>query len=198
MGSAGAIIGAVGSGLNVVGNVASGFISAEQIKAQGAIDQSNARMRAASARFAAKQAKRAAEKRIGILVSRKAQRTGKQRVAVAGQGIDTRSGTAASEIIQSRFFSDLDVIETKNNATLQMFGFESEALSADFAVELSKIATETGVEQSRFSSIAGGGIAAAKGTGNFLNNRRADKNAGAQQSMLDWYKSKGSDTGRRG
>lgn len=56
---------------------------------------------------------------------------GSQRTALAAQGIDLTSGSAADTLESTKYLSNLDVLTIKNNAAKEAFGYEVQGMNAE-------------------------------------------------------------------
>ncbi len=134
-------------------SIAGTLAQRESILAQGTVAESNARIEARSARLRGRLAIRAGKKRAAVIMGRQDQLTGIQRASLAAQGIDPNSGTGAAVLIESRFFGDLDIIETQTNAKMEALGFKAQALSAEGRGAFARIAAKS---QARQTLLTGG------------------------------------------
>ena len=89
---------------------------------------------------------------------------GRQRAAIAGQGIQVDSGTASDLQTQTGETGALDVLTIKNNAWRQAFGYEQAAMTAGFQAEVARLTGEQGVasiERAKAQTLVTGGVRAA-------------------------------------
>lgn len=128
-------------------SIANTISQRESILAKGSVEESIARSNARIAKIQEADAIRRGEKRVSRLRGRQAQLTGTQIANLAGQGIDPFSGTGAAVIVESRFFGDLDILETRNNARLEAFGFRSQALTSEGRGRFARLEAKTAARQ---------------------------------------------------
>lgn len=119
----------------------------DAILAQGSVEASRARSAARVAKFQAADAIERGDKEASKVRGAQTQLTGTQRAILASQGIDPNSGSGAAAVIESRFFGDLDIIETKNNARLEAFGFKAQALTSEGRARFAKLSSKAAAKQ---------------------------------------------------
>lgn len=178
----------MGAGALIAGSIGLGFansmLQASNIRTQGKIDAANARLAARSARLKAKDAIERGTRSAHTLRLRKEDLTGRQKVAVAAQGIDLRSGTAAGAIIESRLFGELDAIETITNAKLEALGYKAEALSSESAARLARINSRSAARLTVLGGLFGG---ASQATSFLANRSLQNKQINSQKQFANEF-----------
>ncbi len=113
-----------------VAQASTSYAQAQALKAQGAYQRNLAEMNAASANAQA----RDVLVRGGFAANRRRGETqkliGSQKVALAAQGIDIDSGSAAELLEDTSKMGELDAININNNAWREAFGYKTAAISA--------------------------------------------------------------------
>lgn len=111
---------------------------AHAAREQGKLEESVARRNAATARIKADEARRRGE----VLANRRRTegraRVASQRAGFAAQGIVVNTGTALEVQEAEDRLTDEDVIQIRNNAALDAWGFDTQAQEADFGAKTAK------------------------------------------------------------
>lgn len=116
--------------VSMAGNL---FGAAQQAKAeelQGEYSKTMARINVKFADFQAKQIVRAGEGEAGKILGESAKIRGAQRAALAAQGINPDSGSAAEIQGDSMEAAARDAVTTQNNAWMEAFGLKQQARGA--------------------------------------------------------------------
>lgn len=86
---------------------------------------------------------------------------GSQRVALAAQGVDVNSGSAADIQEETQVLSDMDALEIKNNAWREAWGFRVQASDMRSAGQYAKLAGDN----KKSNSLLTGGLKFLSGVG---------------------------------
>ena len=137
-------------------SLAGGLAGAFAARSQGRTAQRFAELNARAAELRAKDAIRRGE--VAVSKFRKSSKIlkGKQIAALAGQGIDVATGTAAEIQAETERMTTEDVIEIRNNAWREAFGLEFEAISIRGQGSFAR----SQANQQAFSSLLTGGLQA--------------------------------------
>jgi hypothetical protein len=109
------------------GSLTSGFLGAGAANAQGRIQQRTAELNAQFAELRARDAIKRGEKEVKRFQQASKQLVGRQRVALAAQGIDVSTGSAREIQEEVATATTEDILEIRNNAWREAFGFRFEA-----------------------------------------------------------------------
>ena len=110
--------------------VGGAYLESESIKSQGKFAERQADFNARMAELQAEDATFRGEKKANDVRRIGKQFTGEQRVAAGAQGVDISLGSPADVISGSKDQIDRDIMDVKNNAWRESFGYRSQA--ADF------------------------------------------------------------------
>ncbi len=117
------------------------------ILARGSVEESISRSNARIARIQSAGAIRRGERKVSDYRLRQKQLTGTQRARLSAQGIDPNSGTGAAIVVEDIAFGDLDILEIRNNARLESFGFKSQALTSEGRARFAKLSAKSEARQ---------------------------------------------------
>jgi hypothetical protein len=110
------------SAASMVGTLSSAYSQYELGKTRRIISKSNERL----AKLRAEDALKRGQKREGASRGQYKKLLGKQRAAMAAQGIDIQSGSAQDIQEETQVVSELDALTIKLNAAREAFGYESQ------------------------------------------------------------------------
>lgn len=127
MGSSNSFVG-MSSVLEGASGFASGAIEGGAAQAQGEFQKQQYDFNASLADRQAAGAIARGDKQAARLKQGAKKLIGSQRVALAAQGVDVNSGSAADIQEETQVLSDMDALEIKNNAWRSAWGFKTEAL----------------------------------------------------------------------
>lgn len=154
---------AAGAGAQALGSIGGAYAESQALKTQGEYQrmqyEMNARLAGLQAQDAIKRGDKAA-----VEVKRRAKRViGSQRAALAAQGIEVDSGSAAQIQADTVAQSTLDVLEIKNNAWREAWGYRFQASDymgrgrfAEMAAKASATNTLLTGGMNAITSLAGG------------------------------------------
>lgn len=165
-------------GTSALTSIATSYAQAQSIKAKNIYESAILDINASFAdiqaldsiergEFAAAEIKRKSEKNLSYVRNRIKETSGKQRVAMAAQGIESTSGSAADILSETAFLGELDeneiranarldMITAKNNAWREAWGFKAEAEGTRFKSRLSKSSAETNARNTILTGILEG------------------------------------------
>lgn len=106
-----------------ISSISSAFASIEQGKSRRIVSESNKFI----AELRARQAKTAGQRRVGRSSQAFRKLVGRQRAALAAQGISLTEGSAQDIIQETQDISELDALTIKNNAAREALGFRTQA-----------------------------------------------------------------------
>lgn len=129
MGEAGAISSAGNAVVGVGGDIAGGIVKAKALKTQGQYERQIAEFNARLSDIQGRDAIIRSEKNVVQIRKQKKQVLGAQRAALAAQGLDLSSGSAADVQADTERLAQEDVTEIRSNAWKEAFGFKVEALN---------------------------------------------------------------------
>lgn len=106
--------------------------AAKVAEEQGRLEQAIAIRNAEQARLQAQDARRRGETEAGRYRASARGMIGAQRAGFAAQGIDLSTGSAQDVVQETHAMSELDVLQIRNNAALEAWGYETAATDAEF------------------------------------------------------------------
>ncbi len=122
--------------------MAGGILQAGAIKQQGKYAEQQANFNARMADLQAEDAIRRGDKTASDVRKRGSQVRGSQRAALAGQGVDVGFGSAMDLQDETTYLTNLDVLDAKNNAWRESFGYRVQAtnyrLEGKYAMALAR------------------------------------------------------------
>lgn len=140
--------------LRLAGTVSSAFAQREQGRTRRIISESNQRI----AELKGKEALRRGGERAAKSKREFKKLRGKQRAALAAQGIDIGTGSAQDIQEETEVVSELDALTIKTNAAREAFGIRAGGRGEAFAGRLEERAGKIGA----FSTLLTGGLRAAE------------------------------------
>lgn len=149
--------------LSLFQGLVGGISQRETAKAARDIAQFNARV----AELQAEDARRRGVEVAALTRGKTKRLRGSQRAALAAQGIDIQTGSAADIQAETEDIGELDAITVKNNAMREAFGFETKATSERLRGELAFRAGTSAATETFLT----GGVRSAKFFGDFKRNR---------------------------
>ena len=123
--SSGVAAGAYGA--QAISNLGTTFAQSQILEAQGDYSNRMAEINAKAAEFEAQDALKRGDEAANAQRRRTRQLLGEQRVALAGQGISTTSGTALALQEETQAVGETEALTIKNNAWREAWGLKSEA-----------------------------------------------------------------------
>ncbi len=159
--------------------LAGGIFGAVSSSTQGGIAQRFAELNAQAAELRAEQAIRRGE--VAVSKFRKSSKIlkGRQKAAIAGQGIEVSSGSAAQILEETERMTTEDVIEIRNNAWREAFGLRFEAISLRGQGSFARLQAN----QDAFSSLLTGGLRATGALQTGFNFASDFRNSGAKTTF---------------
>lgn len=148
-------MGAMGvlQGVSAVAGLYGSYTQAQAAKQQGKYEQSvyesNARMAELEAEEATSRGNREANR---VRAKGRAVR-GSQRAALAGQGVDVGTGTAADLQLETDTLSEMDALTVQNNAWREAWGYRAEASNLRYQGRFARLGAKT---QARNTLLTGG------------------------------------------
>jgi hypothetical protein len=148
--------------------VGSAYTSAEAAKAQGAYQKRQAELNAGMGEFQAEEAIRRGDEDAKAMGKKTKQVIGSQRAALAAQGIEVDSGTAAEIQADTAAIGAVDAQTIKNNAWREAWGFRAQATVTRGQGNMALMAANN---QAKSTLITGGLQALSAGTQGFANRK---------------------------
>jgi hypothetical protein len=153
----------LGTALGLYGGIQNANAQSEQADFQAKQDEFNAQISDIQAKDAIDRGDIAA----GNLRNQANQLQGSQRASAAAQGIDVNSGDAAALVEETNKLSTLDILNIKNNATREAFGYQAQASGLRSQAQMTRIAGKNAATGSILTS----GANAFSGTGSYIASR---------------------------
>ncbi len=129
---------AASQGMQAVGSLASGYSQSKALKAQGDYQKSIYDMNAKFAQFEADDAIDRGKTAATEYKKKGKALIGSQRAALAAQGIEVDSGSAAEVQADTRIQIEKETINIKNNAWREAWGYKTQALQSSYSGEIAK------------------------------------------------------------
>lgn len=158
-------------------SIAGGMSQASALRAQADYESRIADINARLAGFQADEAIRRGEKDVAGIQRRRTQFIGKQRAALAAQGIDIESGTPLQTQEDTASMAAEDIMTTRNNAWREAWGLRAGAQDIRGRAEFGQLAARAGAR----SSILTGGLNAASDITRGLYNFESGRSRGRKK-----------------
>ncbi|XGC82043.1 hypothetical protein ACES2L_06040 [Bdellovibrio bacteriovorus] len=129
------------------------MMKGDLILGQGRYQEKQARLNAAEAERAAADAIVRGEKQADQINRKTKQLVGEQRAALAAQGIDVNTDSAAELQEDSHYWGAMDELTTRNNAFLESYGYKMQAVQLREQAEIQRATTDF---QYRMTMVEGG------------------------------------------
>jgi len=113
--------------ISAAASAAQGISQASAFEAKAGYDESIAGINARFAELKAEDALRRGGKEAGVVRGRARQALGRQRAALAAQGISLSEGTPLEALEDTRAIAEQDILTVQNNAWREAWGFRAEA-----------------------------------------------------------------------
>jgi hypothetical protein len=142
-----------GLGIMAASSLASGISEGEAARAQGDFAAAQGEANAKMAELQASEVEKKGQKDASIFRRKGRGQIGAQKAALAAQGIDIGSGTAAEQIEESGQFLEEDASRIRMNAIKEAYGIKTEAINIRAQGKFDQIA---GKARQRSSLLTGG------------------------------------------
>jgi hypothetical protein len=160
-----------GLGIMAASSLASGISEGEAARAQGDFAAAQGEANAKMAELQASEVEKKGQKDASIFRRKGRGQIGAQKAALAAQGIDIGSGTAAEQIEESGQFLEEDASRIRMNAIREAYGLKTEAINLRTQGQFDQIA---GKAKQRSSLLTGGLKAAGYGAEGYAKYREAN------------------------
>lgn len=144
---------AASSGVNAIASLASAYSQSQSLKAQGRYQRAVAETNAKLAEMNADDALRRGDKEAARYLKQAKGVRGAQRAAMAAQGIEVDSGSAAEIQADTEKIAAENVVTIKTNAFREAWGYRVEGLNQSYA---GKFASMAAGNQARDTLLTGG------------------------------------------
>lgn len=163
----------IGSFMQAGASMGGAMTQSQALEAQGKYQKQQAETNARLAEMQAEDSIKRGDKAAGRYKASVSQAIGKQRAALAAQGIDVNSGSASEVQAETARIGTEDVMTIKNNAWREAWGFKVSALNSRSEGAMAELAGKNAAD----ATLLSGGLAAlghvAKGGYEFFGNTKS-------------------------
>lgn len=165
MGAALPFVAAAAIGVSALGSIAGGYATSSADKANASIAANNASIAKQNATFAGEEG----EQHAGIQGQRTRQEAGSQKAGMGASGVNVNTGSNADVQAGTAMNSQLDMMNIRNNAARQAYGFDTQAVNYENQASVDRSSAHNAVSAGYIGAVTGAAKQAvgAYGAGDF-------------------------------